>query len=374
MPAGQLDYMVLEQLNLIDDFFTQFVGEFYADVATSAVIIILAFLVAKLFNFILKRFVLHVSSKTKTDLDDMVVEAISLPILLAIVVAGIFISLQGLPFLADYSETVNAGFTVFYILFAALIAIRIINVMIYWYAKNQADKTSSKLDDHFLPSIRRLVMLVVILFALTAILGAFGVELTAMIATLGVGGIAIALALQDTLKEFFAGGQVILDKPIKIGDLIQLDSGDRGTVVDIGWRSTVISTWDGNYVTLPNSMIANSKLINYSQPKKEVAFTVPGGVGYHEDLDKVEKVIMDVAKKTLKKMGTGIEGKEPLVRFKEFGDSNINFVVVFRVKSFGDQHVLKHEFIKALKKRFDREGIEISWPVRKVYEHKGKGK
>jgi MscS family membrane protein len=366
---------MLDQIpNFIDSIVAPYADGISADIITSVIIIAAFFVLAKIVSVVFERFVLRISAKTKTDLDDLIAHAISLPIIIGVGVIGIFVALQGLPEISGYEYYVNTGFSVFYILFAALISIRVINAFVYWYAKSNAEKTKTKFDDHFLPSIRRLVILVVLLFAATAILGVFGVELTALITTLGVGGIAIALALQDTLKEFLAGGQVILDKPIKIGDLIELDSGDMGTVMDIGWRSTVIKTWQNNYVTLPNSMIANSKLINFSQPARDYAFAMTLGVGYHEDLDKVEKVTLDEARKVLKKLDTGVKDFDPVVRFKNFGDSNIDFAVVFKVKQFGDQHPLKHEFIKAIKKRYDKEGIEISWPVRKTYNFKGKGK
>jgi small-conductance mechanosensitive channel len=366
--------MIEPALAFIDSLFTPLIGQTYAEIATALVVILIFFLIAKLVNFIFKKVVLRATAKTQTELDDMVVNAISLPLLIGIVVAGIFVALQGLPVLAQFADLINLSFSVFYIFFISMIAIRVIDVFVVWYATSAAKKTKSKVDDNFLPIIKRLVNIGVLVFALMALLGLFGIELTAAVAALGVGGIAIALALQDTLKEFFAGGHVILDKPINIGDLIELESGDRGTVVDVGWRSTTIRTWSQNYVTLPNSKIANSKLINYTQPVQEIGFAVAGGVGYHEDLDKVEKTLIDEAKKLIKRLDCGVEGFTPLVRYQQFGDSNIDFKVIFRTKTFGDQYMVKHEFIKAVKKRFDKDGIEISWPVRKVYNHKGKGK
>jgi small-conductance mechanosensitive channel len=366
--------MLEAELSLIDSVVQPLVGTEYAGFVTAGIVIVAFLLVAKLVSWIFRAVISRATSKTSTDLDDMLMDAISLPLIICIGIIGLFVALQRIPLSADQGNYVNLGFSVFYIFFGALIAIRVINVIVYWYAENAAKKTKTKFDDHFLPPLRRMVSLIVLLVALTMLLGVFGVDLTAAVAALGVGGIAIALAFQDTLKEFFAGGHVILDKPIRIGDLIELESADRGTVVDIGWRSTVISTWDGNYITLPNTRIANSKLINYTQPARDIAFVIQMGVSYHEDLDKVEKVTLEEAKKVIKKLGTGNPHKEPLVRFKNFGDSNIDFAVVFFVKNFGDQHPMKHEFIKAIKKRYDKEGIEISWPVRKVYEHKGKGK
>ena len=366
--------MLDEALGYLDSLYSPVVGQVYADFITATIIIIIFFIIAKMVNAIIKRFVLHISAKTKSQLDDLIVKAISLPIIVGIVLMGIFIALQGLPELSQYADPINSAFTVFYILFAALIAIRLINALVQWYALEVAQKTQSKVDEQFLPMIKRVISGIVLLLALVWILGVFGVEITALVATLGVGGIAIALALQDTLKEFFSGAHVILDKPIRIGDFIELESGDKGTVTDIGWRSTTIKTFSRNYVIIPNSMLASSKLINYDQPKQELGFSVEGGIGYQEDLDRVEKVLVDEAKKALKKMGTGAKDFEPFVRYQGFGDSNIDFKVVFRVKTYSDQFALKHEFIKSIKKRFDKEGIEISWPVRKVYTHKGKGK
>lgn len=366
--------MLEAEFGFINSLVAPYVGSMYANFVAAGIVIVVFFLLARVVDFVIKRFVLKIAAKTKSELDDLLVNAISSPLIMGIMVLGLFVALQGIPQLSEYWITINGVFTVFYTLFAALVVIRIINVFIYWYAENAAKKTKSKFDDHFLPPLRRMITLVVLLVAMTFILGVFGVDLTAAVAALGVGGIAIALAFQDTLKEFFAGGHVILDKPIKIGDLVKLESGDKGVVQDIGWRSTVIKTWQNNYVTLPNSMIANSKIINYSEPKRDYAFAIQMGVGYHEDLDKVEKITKEECKKVIKKLGTGVEDFEPLVRFKNFGDSNIDFAVVFKVNNFGDQHELKHEFIKAIKKRYDKEGIEISWPVRKIYTHKGKGK
>jgi small-conductance mechanosensitive channel len=199
-----------------------------------------------------------------------------------------------------------------------------------------------------------------------------GVEVTTLVAAMGIGGLAVALALQDTLSEFFAGAHIILDRPIKIGDYIELDSGDKGTVIDIGWRSTKIRNYQNNMVVIPNSKLASSKIINYFSPDQQVGFTVDCGVGYGEDLAKVEKVTLDVAKKVIRSLGVGAKNFEPVMRYQEFGDSNINFKVIMRVKSYPDQFLVKHEFMKELKKRYDREGIEISWPIRKVYLHRAR--
>jgi small-conductance mechanosensitive channel len=360
--------------NFLSSFISPLVGDFYADIITAFIIIGIFVLIARIFNFTIRRFILQISAKTKSELDDMIVSAISLPIFIAIVLVGVFIALQGLPELAGYSVFINTSFTVFYILFGALIIIRIINVFVQWYAIEVAHRTKTKVDEQFLPVIRRVVLGVVLALALVAILGALGINLDSVVVGLGVGGIAIALAMQDTLSQFFSGAYIIMDRPIKIGDFIELDSGEKGYVTDIGWRSTRIRFLSNNVIIIPNNKLANSKIINYNAPIQEQSVVVPVGVSYHSDLDKVERVTVSVAKKMQQTVEGAVKEHEPFIRYNEFGDSNINFSVILRVQNYVAKYRLVHEFMKALKKEYDRKGIEISWPVRKVYTHRGRGK
>jgi small-conductance mechanosensitive channel len=358
----------------VSELVSPFVGQVYADYVVAAIIIMASVVIAKAFNFIIKRFVLHISAKTKSELDDMIVKAISLPIFIAIVLVGIFVALQGLPELSEYAFYINTSFTIFYVLFGALIIIRIISVFVQWYAMNVAQRTKSKVDDQFLPVIKKVIKGVVLFLAFIAILGVLGVNLDSVVVGLGVGGIAIALALQDTLSQFFSGAYIILDRPIKIGDFIELDSGEKGYVTDIGWRSTRIRFLSNNLIIIPNSKLASSKIINYDSPQQEQSVVFPVGISYNDDLEKVEKVTVDVARKMQKSIEGAVKDFEPFIRYNEFGDSNINFSVILRVKDYVARYRLIHEFMKALKKEYGRKGIEISWPVTKVYMHKGKGK
>jgi small-conductance mechanosensitive channel len=358
----------------VSELVSPFVGQMYADYFVAAAIIIASVVIAKAFNFIVKRFVLHVSARTKTELDDMIVNSISLPIFIAIVLVGIFVALQGLPEISEYAFYINTSFMIFYILFGAMITIRVIGAFVQWYAMGVAKRTKSKVDDQFLPVIKKVIKGTVLFLALIAILGALGINLDSVVVGLGVGGIAIALALQDTLSQFFSGAYIILDRPIKIGDFIELDSGEKGYVTDIGWRSTRIRFLSNNLIIIPNSKLASSKIINYDSPQQEQSVVVPVGVSYHEDLEKVEKVTVDVARKVQRTVEDAVKEHEPFIRYNEFGDSNINFSVILRVRNYVARYKLIHVFIKALKKEYDRKGIEISWPVSKVYMHKGRGK
>lgn len=339
----------------------------YGSEVFAALIILISVLVGKVVNFIIRRISHHVTKKTKTTLDDILLNAVQRPILVGIVLGGVYFALPFITILAAYTAEITLGFSIIYTLFGLWFAIRVVNAIVEWYATDIASKTKSEKDDQFLPIIKKVVMGVFGFIALLMILGIFGIEITTLVAALGIGGLAVALALQPTLANFFSGAYLVADRPVHIGDFIELDSGERGTVVDIGWRSTKIKVFGDNLLVIPNSQLADSKITNYYYPHKPFMFTVDVGVSYESDLDKVEKVTLHVAKETLKKSAVGKTDFEPFVRFKEFGDSNINFSVYFHVKKYGDKFPLRHEFIKALKRRYDKEGITIEWPVTKLY-------
>jgi len=333
----------------------------------AGIIILITVVLAKIVNYTVSKIAKHVTSKTSTTLDDIIVKAVQRPIFIGILLGGIFIAIPYIGPLFVFAAEITLGFGVLYTLFGLWFAIRIVNAGIEWYSTEMAHKTKTDKDDQFLPIIKKVVMGVFGVIALIMILGIFGIEITALIAAMGLGGLAIALALQPTLTNFFSGTQLVVDQPVRIGDFIELDSGEKGTITDIGWRSTKLKIFGDNVLIIPNSLMAEAKIINYNYPAKPFMFTLDCGVGYNEDLEKVEKVTIETAKASMKNLGTGLEEFEPFIRYKEFGDSNINFSIYFHVKKYGDKFLLRHEFIKDLKKRFDKEGIEISWPIRKVY-------
>jgi small-conductance mechanosensitive channel len=348
-------------------FLSDFFGP-YADIIWAVIVLALSFFVARAVNWALKHFVVKVASRTKTELDDMIITALRKPIVLGFLLFGIYYALTNVTQLAAYSQIINDYYVFVQVFFAAFVAARLVNTFLTWYARNVAVRTKSKVDDQFLPSIKKVVYLIVFLVAMLFLMDKLGIEVTTLVATLGIGGLAIALALQSTLSNFFAGAYTTLDRPIRVGDYVELDTGDKGYVVDIGWRSTKLRRLDNNIVVLPNAKIAESKIINYDLPEHEMALVIPCGVSYESDLEKVEKVTVDVAKNIMKNIANIPEEKfVPFIRYNEFGDSNINFSIILRVKNFVDQYLVKHELIKALKKRYDQEGIEISWPVRKLY-------
>jgi small-conductance mechanosensitive channel len=199
------------------------------------------------------------------------------------------------------------------------------------------------------------------------LLDSFGVSITPVIASLGIGSLAVALALQPTLENFFSGIQMVIDKPIQIGQFVKLESGEEGYVHKIGWRSTWVRMLPNNMVVIPNKNIVNSTIVNYYYPDKEMAVLVQVGVHYESDLEFVEKVTIDVARGTLKAVQGGVtEGFDPFIRYHTFADFSVNFTVILRVKEFVDQYLIKHEFVKNLHKRYAKEGIVIPYPIRAI--------
>ncbi len=212
--------------------------------------------------------------------------------------------------------------------------------------------------------VSRVVILAVgVLIALDKI----GIAITPILTALGVGGLAVALALKDTLENLFAGFHVLATKQIKVGDYIRLESGEEGFVQDITWRNTILRQPTNNLIIVPNSKLSTSIIINFHMPQPELNVIVPVGVSYDSDLEKVERVTLEVAREVQKEVEGGVPDFEPMIRLTAFGDFSINFNVILRAKDFGSQHLLRHEFIKRLKKRYEQEGIKIPFPVREVY-------
>ncbi len=201
---------------------------------------------------------------------------------------------------------------------------------------------------------------------LLILLGTLGISVTPIIASLGITSLAVALALQPTLENFFSGVQLIMDKPIRVGDFIELDSGEQGFVDKIGWRSTWIRMLPNNTVIMPNSVLSHSKIINYYYPEKELSVPVEVGVHYNSDLEHVEKVTLEVAREVLVKHEWGVSDYDTFVVYTSFGDSSINFTVMLRVKEYFNRFWVKSAFIKALHQRYAEEGINIPYPIRAI--------
>ena len=318
-------------------------------------------------RFVLNIYITRLTRKTKTKIDDIILEAVKAPIVLIFLIIGINFALSQMPYIPaqvmQYLPTISY---VLIVLIATWATTKIVTGILRYYGTIRPSLKT------LVPTLQKIVKFVVAFIALMIILNGLGVNVTAMVAAFGVGGLAIAFALQGTLSEFFAGIYIMSDRPVRIGDYIKLESGQEGYVMDVGWRSTRIRELPNNVIVVPNSKLAGSIVTNYYLPEPEMACLVQVGVSYDSDLGKVERVTIDVAKQVLKEVTGGVPKFEPFIRYHTFSDFSINFTVILRVKEFVDKYVLTHEFIKALHKRYKKEGIEIPYPIRTIYTRKGK--
>jgi small-conductance mechanosensitive channel len=318
--------------------------------------LVLLWLAKRYVFFRLKRW----AASTRTSWDDVLIEAVSFPVDFLIFASGLVLLLKLLP-LPEKADLISAKLFQGSVIFSIVLFMdRLTRALL---DNHVSQPIFSKVSHGFTKGVVRVFIIGI---GVLIFLDLLGVSITPILASLGIGSFAVALALQDTLSNFFAGIYVAVDKPVQAGDFIRLENGEEGYVVEVGWRSTRIRTLPNNVVIIPNAKLMGSILTNYYLPDKEIEVSLDVGVDYRSDLTRVEQVVCDVAREVLKKVPGAVSSFEPAVRFHAFADSSVNFKVVMRAKEFSDSYLIKHEFIKALHARFKKEGIVIPYPVRTV--------
>ena len=241
---------------------------------------------------------------------------------------------------------------------------RFLNVLFAWYLTTFAETTATRLDDQLLPPVRRLTPLVIYSIALLLALAVFDIAITPLLATLGIGGIAIALAAQPTLSNYFAGTYVISEGEIHVGDFIEIEGGPSGYVEAISWRSTKVRSFFNNLIIIPNSMMAENMITNYSRPAPAINVIVNCGVSYSSDLQQVHDIAITAARELAIESEHAVTNSEPSFGFDTFGDSNIDFWVFIQATDRIGAWYLKSDLIKLIHQRFNDAGIAINYPIR----------
>ena len=324
---------------------------------------------------IYKRITTKLIKETKTNFDDNLIESTIKPLKYFSIIFSLFIAFNfifpafitfELYVLKTGAVTVGHVFMILLILGTAYLANSLILSVIDWYKDELCLKSKIKFDSQMIPILRKVTAGVIYFVGFIIALDLLGIEIGPLLAGLGIGGLAVALALQETLSNFFAGLYLITDKPISKGDYISI--GDlAGYVEEISWRTTKIRSWDNNMIFMPNSSVSKSTIINYSRPNKSVIRIVKISVSYDSDPDQVMKVL----KKTITDLGKKEESfdrnMEPNIRFSEFLDSAIEFKIIYKLtdytKRVAFEDNLKLEIFKALRKN----KIDIPYPIRTVY-------
>lgn len=258
------------------------------------------------------------------------------------------------------SVTLQHAIAVVVITVATLVAARVAGGLL----RRWMDKSGAVPATSIFVNITRAAIIIV---GAAFILSVLGISITPVLTALGVGGLAVALALQDTLSNLFAGLQIVASRQIRPGDYLLLDTGQEGTVTDTAWRTTTLRTQSDNLVIVPNSVLAQAIVTNYRLPAEAVATTVEFGVSYDADLAIVERVVAEVARHVMDEAGHDVGERDPIVRFRAFQDSQILCAAVLYVPGYSDQFPLRSAFIKALHERFAAEGIAFPYPQRTVH-------
>ncbi len=278
-------------------------------------------------------------------------------------ILGIIVLINIIYFLPFKSEIAQKYTIILRLLNTIVLTFIFGEIFVFIYEKKSNKKIDTKVSSLFHILIRLFVYSAGV-FVISSILK---YDIKAMLTALGVGGLAIALALQDTLSNLFAGMQILASKQLRPGDYIQLENSVEGYVVDINWRNTSLKTLLGNIIIVPNSKISQAITINYSALQKYLYFQISVGVHYNSDLDFVEKITLEVADEILKQYSNVPNDFKPRVRFYEFADSSVNFKVWLATDLYEKKALICHEFVKALHIRYKEENIEIPFPIRTVH-------
>ncbi len=297
-----------------------------------------------------------IAARTAMRADDVLVAALDLPLRLMIYATGAVFVLYFIPAgEPDIAQYIWGGFKIISILALVFFADRFLRGLVDVYAqKVDVLRTSSGI-------VRGFIRVVVFVLGALVALDSFGISITPIIASLGIGSLGVALALQPTLENFFAGIQLLTDKPVQVGQFIKLESGEEGTVSQIGWRSTWVCQPNNTMVVIPNKLLVNSRVTNFFYPDAQLAVSVTVPVHYAADLQKVEQVTLAVARDVNTTVPGGVSSAEPVLRYNAFGDSAIQLNVVLRAMDFSSGALLKHEFIKRLHRRYEQDGIALPY-------------
>lgn len=324
------------------------------------------FLLSELVVIIAEKIFLKLTKKTKTELDDKLVEKVNKPLSILLLFVGIRLGVLVLTLDPTVKYYIDKIFLSLMAVLGVYIGVAVFNTAIAFWGETYAKKTKSDIDDHLVNIFGKFFKVLGFIIMVLLILSVWGIEIGPLLAGLGIGGIAIAFALQNSLGNIFGGVSLILDKTFKVGDIVKLDSGESGTIYDVGLRATRIKTWDNDILTIPNGKLADSKIQNISQPNPQIRVVIPFGVAYGSDPEKVKKIVL----KEIKKIEHVMADPEPWVWFMEMADSALNFKAFFYVDDLANKWPTQQIAIEKIYKALNKAKISIPFPQIDVHMRK----
>jgi len=322
-------------------------------------LIFLGWLAGLIFERVVFKRLKELAAKTQFPGNELVFKSIQRMPILWFFLVGVYGAVLSLRLDPTLSGVLQKIITAIFLYTVTLILARLASDFVTLYSQRVEGLSASLLSN--------LARIIVLMLGILTILQAMGISITPILATLGIGGLAFALAFQDTLSNLFSGLYLIISGQVRTGDYVKLATGEEGYVNDITWRNTTIKELPNNIIVVPNKNLASAIFKNYHLPVKEITLQIPVGVSYDSNLEEVERITVDVAKEVMQTVIGGVPDFEPFMRYQEFEDFHIRLIVFLRVVEFFDQRLVRHEFIKKLHKRYRQEGIEIPYPSRTVY-------
>lgn len=302
------------------------------------------------------------AGRTETKIDDIILKSLKTPSLFWCIAIGLYIGAETSDLPAKYVFYFSKAVHII-VIFSITVAIANFSGKIF---RNYIQKSNLPLPTTGLAY--GILKGTILIIGFLIILSVLGVSITPLLTALGVGGLAVALALQDTLANLFAGIHILMEKSIRVGDFIRLETGQEGYVEDITWRTTRVRMLPNNMVVIPNSKLSQSIVTNYYLPEKSMSLLIPVGVSYSSDPEKVEKVLLDEVGKAVGEIPGLLGDPAPFVRFiPGYGESSLDFTLTCHIREFVDQYLVQHELRKKILMRFRDEGIEMPFPHRTVY-------
>jgi small-conductance mechanosensitive channel len=300
------------------------------------------------------------AERTAWEGDDIAIDGLHGLVRLGGLLAGLHLAVGQWPLAPGFASLLHKCVTTATILAATVLVARIATGLVKLYTRGVEGVVPS--TSIFLSLTRIIVMVLGGLIALQSV----GISIAPILTALGVGGLATALALQPTLSNLFSGIQILASRAIKPGDFIRLGTGEEGYVHDISWRIATIRTTANNLILVPNAKLADAVVTNFHATDAQLALVVPLTVAYDSDMGKVERVTLEIASGVQAVVQGGVPDHEPIFRLAGLGDSAIQIQVVLRVKEWGDQALVRHEFLRRILVAYAQEGIEIPFPQRVV--------
>ena len=319
--------------------------------------------------FVVDPIIHFITRKTETDLDDIMLRILRYPVFIFIVTYGFVVySLEILNLPRNYVKMIETVYSLMIIILLAYVVYKIFDEVVLYYAKEFSKKTDTEIDDVIVPVVEKLGMVLIPVLALIAIFNMFGYDVTVLLAGVGFLGIVIGFAAQSTLANFFAGLQMLVDRPFKIGDLLEIEGGDICEVSRIGMRSTTLyNTFTHEEVIIPNDQIANNKIVNMVEPDRKLIVTVKVGVAYGSDVEQVKRILLEEAAKLPNVLNT--EDHKTVVRFSDFEASDLLFKIFLWVDDVKNQFKVGSDYREAVLREFNKAGVEIPFPQSVVWLH-----